>query len=66
MQPLWSHSITSTVIAEAKPRVGSIRSSSVAGLYTAGLVHDVGRLGLLVATEKARATFTFICRTVGV
>lgn len=52
LQPLLSHGIASAVIAEA---LGSVRSSSVPGLYTAGLVHDVGRLGLLLATENRYA-----------
>jgi HD-like signal output (HDOD) protein len=52
MRPLWSHSIATAVIAET---LGSARSSSGPGLYTAGLVHDVGRLGLLMATENRYA-----------
>lgn len=48
MQPLWSHSIATAVIAES---LGSSRGCSLSGLYTAGLVHDVGRLGLLMGTD---------------
>jgi HD-like signal output (HDOD) protein len=52
IQPMWSHSIASAVIAET---LGSFRGSSMSGLYTAGLVHDVGRLGLLMGTENRYA-----------
>lgn len=52
IQPLWAHSIASAVIAET---LGKVRGLSVSALYTAGLVHDVGRLGLLMATENRYA-----------
>ena len=51
IQPLWAHGIASAVIAEA---LASVRGYPPTGLYTAGLVHDVGRLGLLMATTESR------------
>jgi putative nucleotidyltransferase with HDIG domain len=44
MQPLWLHSIATAVIAET---LGTITGLATPALYTAGLVHDIGRLGLL-------------------
>jgi putative nucleotidyltransferase with HDIG domain len=44
MQPLWLHSIATAVIAET---LGMVAGLSATGLYTAGLVHDIGRLGFL-------------------
>jgi hypothetical protein len=52
IQPLWAHSIASAVIAET---LGAVRGLSVSALYTAGLVHDVGRVGLFMATENRYA-----------
>ncbi len=52
IQPLWAHGVATAVIAEA---VASARGTPTAGLYTAGLVHDVGRLGLLMTTGNRYA-----------
>ena len=45
LRPFLAHSIASAVIAEA---LATVRGCHSAGVYTAGLVHDVGRLGLLI------------------
>jgi HD-like signal output (HDOD) protein len=44
MQPLWQHSLATALIAET---LGGIAGLSTTALYTAGLIHDAGRLGLL-------------------
>ncbi|GEM_PF-1480194 len=50
MQISWRHSIATAVIAES---LGAAEQSSVPLLYTAGLMHDVGRLALFqVSAEK--------------
>lgn len=50
LQISWRHSIATAVIAEA---LGAAEGSSVPLLYTAGLMHDVGRLALFqVSAEK--------------
>jgi HD-like signal output (HDOD) protein len=50
LQISWRHSIATAVIAEA---LGAAEKSSVPLLYTAGLMHDVGRLALFqVSAEK--------------
>jgi len=43
LRSVWAHSIATAVIAES---VGSLYGSP--GMYTAGLTHDLGRLGLLL------------------
>lgn len=43
LQPVWSHSIATAIVAE---RVGAFSGAPLA--YTAGLIHDVGRLGLMI------------------
>ena len=48
VRPLWLHSIASAVIAE---KLGTMHG--VQGIYTAALVHDLGRLGLL-SVERER------------
>jgi HD-like signal output (HDOD) protein len=54
LQPLWHHSIATAVIGEL---LGGIYQ--VPGLYTAGLLHDLGRLGLLLSGGHRYAqTFT--------
>ena len=48
LRSVWAHSVATAVIAES---VGSLYGSS--GMYTAGLTHDLGRLGLrLVGGDK--------------
>jgi len=50
LQISWRHSIATAVIAES---LGAAEQSSVPLLYTAGLMHDVGRLALFqVSAEK--------------
>ena len=44
IRPLWLHSIATAVIAE---EIGHCVAPELADLYTAGLTHDLGRLGLL-------------------
>jgi putative nucleotidyltransferase with HDIG domain len=46
IHPVWSHSVATALIAETLGRAFRVPSRS---LYTAGLVHDVGRLGLLMS-----------------
>jgi HD-like signal output (HDOD) protein len=47
LQPIWIHGVATAVIAE---QVGQRRyEGPQSHLYTAGLVHDVGRLGLLLS-----------------
>ena len=53
LQPLWTHSIATAVIAEA---LANATGQGMPGLYTAGLVHDVGRLGLLMSAGKPYAS----------
>lgn len=43
-RPLWLHSVATAVIAE---QIGRCVAPGLADLYTAGLTHDLGRLGLL-------------------
>jgi len=43
LQVAWRHSIATAVIAET---LGGVEANSVPLLYTAGLMHDVGRLAL--------------------
>ena len=45
-QPLWMHSIATAVIAE---EIGNCIARGIPDFYTAGLTHDLGRLGLLHA-----------------
>lgn len=50
MQGAWRHSIATAVIAEA---LGAAADTPVPLLYTAGLMHDVGRLALFqISAEK--------------
>jgi HD-like signal output (HDOD) protein len=46
IRPLWLHSVATAVIAE---ELGHCIAPGLAGLYTSGLTHDLGRLGLLHA-----------------
>ena len=50
LRPLWQHSIASAVIGDI---LGTIYQ--VPGLYTAGLLHDLGRLGLLLSAGQPYA-----------
>jgi HD-like signal output (HDOD) protein len=44
VRAVWSHSLATALIAEA---IGKAQGEPGPTLYTAGLVHDVGRLGML-------------------
>ena len=48
VRPFLTHSVSVAVIAEELAR---IRSFSTTGFYTAGLVHDIGRLGLISSVD---------------
>ena len=55
VRPIWSHGIATAVIAEQL--AGYSDRLSGAALYTAGLTHDIGRLGLLASDRHAYAAF---------
>jgi hypothetical protein len=56
VRAVWAHSFATAVIAEEIARV--TRQSDTIG-YTAELMHDVGRLGLLMtSTEKYSRLFS--------
>jgi len=44
VRSVWAHSLATALIAEA---IGRAQGESGASLYTVGLVHDIGRLGML-------------------
>ena len=46
IHPVWSHSVASGMICDA---LGEAFHTPMRSLYTAGLMHDVGRLGLLMS-----------------
>jgi HD-like signal output (HDOD) protein len=46
IHPIWSHSVASALIAET---FGEALHNPLRSLYTAGLLHEVGRLGLLMS-----------------
>jgi len=49
-KPFWRHAMATAVIAE---RIGTAAGTRLGYLYTAGLTHDLGRLGLvLIAAER--------------
>jgi HD-like signal output (HDOD) protein len=50
VRPLWSHAIATAVIAE---HLATQHGDSGGLLYTAGLTHDVGRLGLYASSREA-------------
>jgi putative nucleotidyltransferase with HDIG domain len=52
VRSVWNHSLVTAIIAEA---IGAALGNNVPFLYTAGLLHDVGRLGL-ISTEGIRYT----------
>jgi HD-like signal output (HDOD) protein len=55
VRPIWSHGIATAVIAEQL--AGYSDRLSGAALYTAGLTHDLGRLGLLAADRRRYAPY---------
>ena len=55
VRPIWSHAIATAVIAEHLASYSDGLSGSA--LYTAGLTHDLGRLGLLAANRRGYEAF---------
>jgi HD-like signal output (HDOD) protein len=55
VRPVWSHGIATAVIAEHLASYSDRLSG--AALYTAGLTHDLGRLGLLAADRHGYSAF---------
>ena len=55
VRPIWAHGIATAVIAEEL--AGYSDRLSGAALYTAGLTHDLGRLGLLAAERRRYGAF---------
>jgi putative nucleotidyltransferase with HDIG domain len=49
LQPIWSHSVATAIIAE---QLALGQSSAASLLYTAALLHDVGRLGLMLTVGR--------------
>jgi HD-like signal output (HDOD) protein len=52
VQPIWSHSLATACISET---LGKTLGAPHSGLYSAALVHDVGRLGLLMSMGQGYA-----------
>jgi HD-like signal output (HDOD) protein len=50
VEHVWTHAVATAVIAEQLGKFSNLTSSSV--LYTAGLMHDMGRLGLLASIRE--------------
>ena len=46
IHPVWSHSVAAALICET---LGDALHNSLKSLYTSGLLHEVGRLGLLMS-----------------
>jgi HD-like signal output (HDOD) protein len=57
VRPIWSHAIATAVIAEHLAGYSDRLSGSA--LYTAGLTHDLGRLGLLASDRRRYTSFLF-------
>jgi HD-like signal output (HDOD) protein len=57
VRPIWSHAVATAVIAEHL--AGYSDRLSGASLYTAGLTHDLGRLGLLASDRNGYAAYLF-------
>jgi HD-like signal output (HDOD) protein len=57
VRPVWSHAIATAVIAENLAGYSDRLSGSA--LYTAGLTHDLGRLGLLAGAKRKYEQFLF-------
>jgi HD-like signal output (HDOD) protein len=55
VRPIWSHGIATAVIAEHLAKYSNGQSGPA--LYTAGLTHDLGRLGLLAAIRSKYEAF---------
>jgi HD-like signal output (HDOD) protein len=54
LRACWRHSLASAVIAEELARLSLIEPDFA---YTAGLIHDIGRLGMVAAYPEKYATF---------
>jgi HD-like signal output (HDOD) protein len=54
LRACWRHSLASAVLAEELARVSLIEPDVA---YTAGLIHDVGRLGMVAAYPKEYTAF---------
>jgi HD-like signal output (HDOD) protein len=52
VQPIWSHSLATALVAET---LGRARGTPYTGLYSTALIHDVGRLGLLMSMGRGYA-----------
>jgi putative nucleotidyltransferase with HDIG domain len=52
LQPVWSHSVATAIIAD---KLGESARSAGKLLYTAALMHDVGRLGMLLGPGRKYA-----------
>jgi HD-like signal output (HDOD) protein len=57
VRPIWAHAVATAVIAEHLAKYSDGLSGSA--LYTAGLTHDLGRLGLLASAGPRYASFLF-------
>jgi HD-like signal output (HDOD) protein len=57
VRPIWAHAIATAVIAEHL--AGYSDRLSGAALYTAGLTHDLGRLGLLASDRNGYSSYLF-------
>jgi HD-like signal output (HDOD) protein len=52
---IWTHAVATGVVAELLAKYSIVASGSV--LYTAGLLHDLGRLGLLANVKELYQKF---------
>jgi HD-like signal output (HDOD) protein len=52
VQPIWSHGMATAFLAEL---LGNARGTPYNGLYSAALIHDVGRLGMLMSIGREYA-----------
>ncbi len=55
VRPIWTHAVATAVIAEHLSKYGDSVSGS--SMYTAGLTHDLGRLGLLASDKEGYHCF---------
>jgi putative nucleotidyltransferase with HDIG domain len=53
LKAMWRHSLACALIAQQLARAGSMSSNDA---YTAGILHDIGRLALAVISAKQYAT----------
>jgi putative nucleotidyltransferase with HDIG domain len=52
LQPVWSHSMATALIAD---QLAASAGSAAKLLYTAGLTHDIGRLGMMLGSGRKYA-----------